>query len=38
MADTTNKSIFARLDTSLMKATKSLDTPGNQEVAEQEYL
>jgi hypothetical protein len=35
MADATNKSIFARLDTSLMKATKPLDTAGNQEGVKQ---
>jgi len=36
MADATNKSIFARLDTSLMKSTKPLATPGNQEGVKQE--
>jgi len=35
MADATNKSIFARLDTSLMKSTKPLATPGSQEVGKQ---
>ncbi len=35
MADTSAKSIFSRLDTSLMRSTKSLSTAGNKEPRKQ---
>lgn len=36
MADTPNKSIFSRLDTSLMRSTKSVSIPGTQEPRKEE--